>query len=75
MPLIESAAQFVGHVRTLDVDKPPGSRRRSTGWPRCRRSGVTELVREDVVTTLGAIAKTPDDRDVVLARRDSYGYG
>ena len=37
--------------------------------------GATELVREDVVATLGTIAKTPDDRDLVLGTLDTYALG
>jgi hypothetical protein len=37
--------------------------------------GVAELVREDVATTLGALAKTPDDREVVLGAADAYLTG
>jgi hypothetical protein len=35
--------------------------------------GVTELGRAEVLSTLGVLAKTPDDRDTVLAAADSYG--
>src|SRR6201989_2232642 len=60
-PLIESAVQFVGHVRTLDVDKPPGVAEAISWVAALSALGVTELVRDDVSTTLGALAKTPDD--------------
>ncbi len=73
--LISSAAQFVGHVRSLDVDKPPGIAEAINWVAALSVLGVTELVREDVATSLGALAKTPDDRDVVLAAADSYGFG
>ncbi len=66
VPLIESAVQFVGHVRTLDVDKPPGVAEAISWVAALSTLGVTELVRDDVETTLGALAKTPDDRDVVM---------
>ena len=66
-PLIESATQFVGHVRTLDVDKPPGIAEAINWVAALSVLGVTELVRDDVVATLGALAKTPDDRDLVVA--------
>ncbi len=74
-PLISSAAQFVGHVRSLDVDKPPGIAEAINWVAALSVLGVTELVREDVVTSLGALAKTPDDRDVVMAAADRYGFG
>jgi MoxR-like ATPase len=69
-PLIESAVQFVGHVRTLDVDKPPGVAEAINWVAALSALGVTELMREDVATTLGALAKTPDDRDVVIRAAD-----
>ena len=37
--------------------------------------GVTELVREDVVASLSALAKTPDDQDVVTRAADGYEFG
>jgi MoxR-like ATPase len=64
--LIESAVQFVGHVRTLDVDKPPGVAEAISWVAALAVLGVTELTGDEVGTTLGALAKTPDDREVVL---------
>jgi MoxR-like ATPase len=74
-PLVQSAAQFVGHVRTLDVDKPPGIAEAINWVAALSVLGVTELVRGDVATSLGALAKTPDDREVVLAAAETYGFG
>jgi MoxR-like ATPase len=74
-PLVASAAQFVGHIRSLDVDKPPGIAEAINWVAALSVLGVTELVREDVLTSLGALAKTPDDRDVVLAAAETYGFG
>ena len=73
--LIESATRFVGHVRGLDVDKAPGIAEAINWVAALSVLGVTELVREDVVTSLGAIAKTPDDRDLVVASLDGYDFG
>jgi MoxR-like ATPase len=73
--LVESAAQFVGHVRTLDVDKPPGVAEAINWVAALTALGATELVRELVVPTLGAVAKTPDDRDLVVDSLDSYAFG
>jgi MoxR-like ATPase len=75
VPLIESAAQFVGHVRSLDVDKPPGIAEAINWVAALSVLGVSELMRDDVATTLGTLAKTPDDRDVVLDAAASYGFG
>ena len=73
--LIESATAFVGHVRTLDVDKAPGIAEAINWVAALSVLGVTELVRDDVVASLGALAKTPDDRDVVVRAADSYVFG
>jgi MoxR-like ATPase len=71
-PLIESATQFVGYVRSLDVDKPPGIAEAINWVAALSVLGAGELVRDDVIATLGALAKTPDDRDVVVASLDTY---
>jgi MoxR-like ATPase len=73
--LIESAAQFVGHVRSLDMDKPPGIAEAINWVAALSVLQVSRLVREDVVASVGALAKTPDDRDVVLGAAHSYGLG
>jgi MoxR-like ATPase len=74
-PLIDSAVQFVGHVRTLDVDKPPGVAEAISWVAALSALGVTELLRDDVGTTLGALAKTPDDREIVLAAAQTWLTG
>jgi MoxR-like ATPase len=73
--LIESAAQFVGHVRTLDMDKPPGIAEAINWVAALSALGATELVHDVVVKTLGAVAKTPDDRDLVVDSLESYSFG
>jgi MoxR-like ATPase len=73
--LIETAAQFVGHVRSLDVDKPPGIAEAINWVAALSVLRVSELMREDVVASIGALAKTPDDRDLVLSAADSYRFG
>jgi len=73
--LIESATTFVGHVRTLDVDKAPGIAEAINWVAALSVLGVTELVRDDVIASLGALAKTPDDRDVVVRAAESYVFG
>ena len=69
--LISSAAQFVGRVRTLEVDKPPGMAEAINWVAALSALGATELVRETVVASLGAVVKTVDDRDTVLAGLDA----
>jgi MoxR-like ATPase len=73
--LIESATQFVGHVRTLDVDKPPGIAEAINWVAALSVLGVTELVRGDVLPSLSALAKTPDDRELVAQAADDYVFG
>jgi MoxR-like ATPase len=68
--LLESAAAFVGRVRELDVDKPPGVAEAINWVAALSVLGVTELVRDDVLATLSALAKTADDRDLVAAAVD-----
>ena len=75
LELIGSATEFVGHVRTLDVDKAPGIAEAINWVAALSVLGVTELVRDDVVATLGALAKTPDDRDLVAEAAGSYAFG
>ena len=75
LALIESATRFVGHIRTLDVDKPPGVAEAINWVAALSVLGVAELGRAEVLSTLGVLAKTPDDRDTVLAAADSYGLG
>ena len=75
LALVESATRFVGHVRSLDVDKPPGIAEAINWVAALSVLGVTELGRSDVLDTLGVLAKTPDDRDAVLAAADADGFG
>ena len=72
-PLIEHATQFVGRTRDLDLDKPPGVAE-TIDWVAALVSlGVADLVSEETLasalTSLGALAKTPDDRTLI---RDAY---
>lgn len=75
LALIESAIQFVGHLRSLDVDKPPGVAEAINWVTALSVLGATELVREDAMASLGALAKTPDDLDVARQAAASYAFG
>ncbi|MBA2497683.1 MAG: MoxR family ATPase [Acidimicrobiia bacterium] len=66
--LVVAATEFVGRVRGLDVDKAPGLAETIDWVTALVALGATELVRDDIVRTLGAVVKTPDDRELVLAR-------
>jgi MoxR-like ATPase len=75
LALIESAIQFVGHLRSLDVDKPPGVAEAINWVTALSVLGATELVRDDVIASLGALAKTPDDLEVAQQAAHSYVFG
>ena len=63
--LIEHATQFVGQARGLDLDKPPGVAETIDWVAALVALGVADLVGPDADASLGALAKTPDDRDVL----------
>ncbi len=67
-PLIESATQFVAAARGLDLDKPPGVAE-TIDWVAAlvalRVADLVEAKTMNVTATLGALAKTPDDRQVI----------
>lgn len=63
--LIEHATDFVGSVRDLDLDKPPGVAETIDWVAALVALGVADLVSADTergLVGLGALAKTPDDR-------------
>jgi MoxR-like ATPase len=64
-PLIRDATEFIGKVRRLDLDKAPGLAETIDWVSALAALGVTELADADVLRTIGTIAKTPDDRDLV----------
>ena len=64
-PLIRSAAVFIGRVRGLELDKAPGLAETIDWVSALSALGVTDLTDAAVIGTLGAIAKTPDDRAAV----------
>ncbi|XVV09718.1 AAA family ATPase [Actinoplanes sp. CA-131856] len=66
-PLIRSATEFIGRARRLELDKAPGLAETIDWVSALTALGVTDLVPSDVVTTIGTIAKTPDDR-IAVAR-------
>jgi MoxR-like ATPase len=73
-PLIASTTQFIGRVRRLDLDKAPGMAETIDWLSALSVLGVSELIRPDIVRTLGAIAKTPDDRSTITDALDELGY-
>jgi MoxR-like ATPase len=69
-PLIASTTAFVGRVRGLDLDKAPGMAEAIDWVAALAALGASALTRPAIVTSLGAIAKSPDDRETVLAALD-----
>jgi len=65
--LIRSTTEFIGEVRGLDLEKAPGMAETIDWVGALSALGATELIQADVVRTIGAIAKTPDDRETILA--------
>jgi MoxR-like ATPase len=73
-PLVASTTQFLGRVRELELDKPPGMAEAIDWLSALTVLGAAELVREDILRTLSTIAKTPDDGDTITAALDTLGY-
>jgi MoxR-like ATPase len=71
--LIGQATELVGVARRLDLDKAPGLAETINWVAALAALGVGELVRDDVLRTLGALAKTPDDRELLAASLDAGG--
>lgn len=65
--LVASATEFVGRVRELELDKAPGVAETIDWVSALGALGVTDLVRDDIVRTLSALIKTPDDHETVVA--------
>lgn len=72
--LILAASDFVGRVRGLDLDKSPGMAETIDWVSALNVLGASELARADIILTLGAITKTPDDRDAVVAELSALGF-
>ena len=64
-PLIADATEFIGRVRRLEMDKAPGLAETIDWVSALSALGATELAPDDMLATIGTIAKTPDDRLVV----------
>ena len=77
-PLIESAVQFVGGVRDLDLDKPPGVAE-TIDWVAAlvalHVADLVETTGTDPAATLGALAKTPDDHVAIESAFAEYRCG
>ena len=64
-PLIAATTAFIGDVRQLSLDKVPGMAEAIDWLSALSALGVGDLVHPHVIRTLGAIAKTADDRDSI----------
>ncbi len=69
--LVRSTAVFVHQARQLDLDKPPGVAEVIDWVGALSALGVTELDRSAALATLGALAKGPDDSQVLAAAIDA----
>jgi MoxR-like ATPase len=63
--LIRSATELVGRFRRLELDKSPGLAETIDWVSALAALGATDLAPGDALRTLGAIAKTPDDRRTI----------
>ncbi len=72
--LITSTTDFIGRARQLDLDKAPGMAEAIDWVAALAALGVSELVRDEIIRTLSAIAKTPDDRTMITGALDELGY-
>jgi MoxR-like ATPase len=72
--LIMTATDLVGRMRGLDLDKAPGLAESIDWLSALSTLGVSELTRAEVLRTLGAIVKTPDDHGTVVMALGELGY-
>jgi MoxR-like ATPase len=63
--LIRSATELIGRIRRLELDKAPGLAETIDWVSALAALGATDLAPGDALRTLGAIAKTPDDRHTI----------
>jgi len=70
--LVEAATAFVSTSRSLDLDKPPGLAEAIDWVGALHALGLSEFAREAAITTIGAIAKTPDDADELRRAAEEF---
>jgi MoxR-like ATPase len=78
IPLIERATQFVVNARSLDLDKPPGVAETIDWVSTLYALGVSDLASASTqqdLASLGALAKTPDDRQLISDTFAEYRSG
>jgi MoxR-like ATPase len=64
-PLIAATTAFIAAVRGLSLDKTPGLAEAIDWLSALSALGVSDLAEPPVIRTIGAIAKTADDRDSI----------
>jgi MoxR-like ATPase len=74
-PLIASVTEFVGRVRQLDLDKSPGMAEAIDWLSALVALDVGDLVASSAAKALGALAKTPDDRELIMAELQRVDTG
>ncbi|HEU5265810.1 MAG TPA: MoxR family ATPase [Jatrophihabitans sp.] len=72
--LIASSTEFVGRVRTLDLEKAPGLAEAIDWVSALAALGAADLQSEHLTRTLSALAKTPDDRATIVGSLAELGY-
>lgn len=72
--LVASTTEFVGRARTFDLDKAPGLAEAIDWVAALTVLGAADLARPEIIASLGAVAKTPDDRDTITAALGDLGY-
>jgi MoxR-like ATPase len=63
--LVEAATAFVSSARALELDKPPGLAEAIDWVGALEALGVSEIERPIARATIGALAKTPDDVEIL----------
>ncbi len=72
-PLIATTTDFVVGVRQLDLDKAPGMAETIDWLSALMALGAADLADASVTATLGTLAKTPDDRDLIIEALERVG--
>ncbi|GAB2811946.1 AAA family ATPase [Streptomyces daliensis] len=73
-PLIASVTDFIGRVRRLDLDKAPGMAETIDWVSALAALRASRLVRADILSTLSALAKSPDDRTAITEALEALGH-
>lgn len=73
--LVSAATNFIARTRSIDLDKPPGLAEAIDWVSALHALGISELERDTALSTLGAIAKSPDDVAAITAELDNSDIG